>query len=166
MKMLALALLAASPAMAADQPYRGCGTPRVEYDSDLLPIFSQRAVLAINLAAVSGGKPTPALERLIDPAARFSSGAGDVGIPLPRGAAGAIALARQMHADTFRFLGWNYIPSPLTDPCGKHQVQVEFIDTRGKTIFPVTFTFEKGRIVAAEGWRRTFQSGRIAPVRR
>jgi hypothetical protein len=70
----------------------------------------------------------------------------------------------EMKADTFRYLGWNYIPTPVKDPCASQKVAVEFTDTRGKNVYPVTFTFRAGRVVAAEGWSRTFEAGPVEPV--
>lgn len=69
-----------------------------------------------------------------------------------------------MKADTFRFLGWDYIPMPVESPCGIHKVDVEFVDTQGQNVFPVTFTFEAGRIVTAAGWSRSYQSGPVRSV--
>lgn len=170
MKTLVFGFLAAlsafaSSAIAADAPHDQCGLPPVQYIGELQAILSQRAVQAVNLAAASGGKPTAALEGLVDPTASFVSGGGDVRVPLASGVAGAIALARAMNADMFRYLGWDYIPTPVNNVCGKRSVEVEFIDTHSKTAFRVSFSFEKGRVTAAEGWRRSYQSGPITPVR-
>ncbi len=76
--------------------------------------------------------------------------------------AGARALAREMDADTYRFLGWDYIPSPVEDACASHKVEVEFTDPGSKRVYPVVFTFERGRVIAAEGWSRSFDAGPIA----
>ncbi|WP_157136832.1 hypothetical protein [Sphingomonas sp. PAMC 26617] len=170
MQTLFFAILAASAVLtsqskAADVPRVVCDVPPVEYVGELQSKLSQRAVHAINLAASSDGKSTAALERLIDPSASFSSGAGDVGLPLASGVAGAIALAREMKADTFRFVGWDGIPTPVNDRCGEQKVDIEFTDTHDGNFFPVTFTFKSGRIVAAQGWRRSFQSGHITAAR-
>ncbi|WP_225206858.1 hypothetical protein [Novosphingobium huizhouense] len=136
-----------------------CDVPPVEYVGELHSILSQRAIQAINLAAASDGKLTAELKRLIDPTASFSSGSGDVGLPLASGVAGAMALAREMKADTYRFAVWDGIPTPVEDRCGEEQIEVEFIDTHSDSSFPVTFTFLGGKIVAAKGWRRLFHSG-------
>ncbi len=124
-------------------------------------VLSRRAVDAVNLAA----EADPALARLIVPTTTFSLGTGDVGNSLGLGAIGAHALVREMQADTFRFLGWDYMLLPIDDPCASHKVDVEFLDTRKKNVFRVTFTFEAGVIVDASGWRRSYESGSVAPVR-
>lgn len=170
MRTLLLALLAASSALtpqskAADVPRVVCDVPPVEYVGQLQSELSRRAVRAINLAAASDGKSMAALKRLIDPTASFSSGGGDVGLPLASGVAGALALAREMKADTFRFAGWDGIPTPVSDRCGEQKVEVEFTDSHGGDFFPVTFTFKSGKIIAAQGWRRSFQSGPMIAVR-
>jgi hypothetical protein len=102
---------------------------------------------------------------MVAPSATFSLGSGDVGRTLGVGVAGARALAREMKADTFRFLGWDYIPTPIKDACASHKVEVEFIDTHGKHVYPIAFTFEAGRLIAAAGWSRSFETGPVARVR-
>jgi hypothetical protein len=47
------------------------------------------------------------------------------------------------------------------DPCSKHKVEVEFIDTQGKNVSRVEFTFEAGRVVSANGWEKSFETGRL-----
>ena len=69
-----------------------------------------------------------------------------------------------MKADTYRFLDWNYIPTPVKGPCGVQKVEIEFTDSRGRNVYPVTFTFRGGRIVSAEGWARTFETGPVEAV--
>jgi hypothetical protein len=63
-----------------------------------------------------------------------------------------------MHADTYRFLGWDYMDGPA-NPCSKHKVEVEFIDSQAKRVSRVEFTFEAGRVVSAVGWQRSFETG-------
>ncbi len=105
------------------------------------------------------------LGQLVVRTGTFSLGSGDVGRPLGTGVSGIRALAREMKADSFRFLGWDYIPTPIADSCTMQKVEVEFIDTGGKRLYPVTFTFRDGRIVDAAGWSRSFESGSIANAR-
>jgi hypothetical protein len=45
------------------------------------------------------------------------------------------------------------------DACSKHEVEVEFVDSRGKNVSHVKFTFQAGRVVSADGWMRSFESG-------
>ncbi|RVU07634.1 hypothetical protein EOE18_00655 [Novosphingobium umbonatum] len=170
MPILILALLAASSAYseqlkAADVAHIACDVPSIKYIGELQSLLSQRAVQAMNLAAASDGKPNAELQRLIDPTASFSSGGGDVGLPLASGVAGAMALAREMKADTYRFFGWDGIPALAQDRCGEQKIVVEFIDTHSGGLFRVAFTFDGGRIISAKGWRRTSQSGPMTPVR-
>lgn len=61
-------------------------------------------------------------------------------------------------ADAYRFLGWDYMAMPI-DACSKHEVEVEFVDSRGKNVSHVKFTFQAGRVVSADGWMRSFESG-------
>lgn len=65
-----------------------------------------------------------------------------------------------MKADTYRFLGWDYMDMPA-DAGSLQQVEVEFIDSQGKNVFRVKFTFEAGRVVSAVGWERSFEAGRL-----
>ncbi len=65
-----------------------------------------------------------------------------------------------MKADTYRFLGWDYMDMPA-DACSSRKVEVEFIDSQGKNVFRVEFTFQAGRVVSAGGWERSFETGRL-----
>jgi hypothetical protein len=167
MKVLGLAiaamLLGSSTAIAATGA-DGCDLPNVKYIGDLQSVLSRRAVEVVNRAANLKGGTDVRLQQLVAPTAAFSLGAGDVERPLGRGVSGARALATEMKADSFRYLGWNYIPTPVKDPCASQKVNIEFTDTRGKKVYPVTFTFRAGRVVAAEGWSRTFEAGPVEPV--
>jgi hypothetical protein len=163
--VIAAISLGASSAIAAPAA-DGCNLPNVEYMSELRSVLSRRAVEVMNRAASRGAGNDARLQQLVAPSADFSLGAGDVGRPLGKGVSGARALALKMKADAFRYLGWNYIPTPVEDPCASQTVDVEFTDTRGKNVYPVTFTFKAGRVMAASGWSRTFESGSVEPVGR
>ena len=167
MKALGLAIailsLGSSGAIAAPAADR-CDLPAVKYMGDLQSVLSRRAVEVVNRSASLRSGDDVHLRRWIAPFADFSLGAGDVGRPLGKGVSGAQALAVEMKADTFRYLGWNFIPTPVEAPCASQKVEVEFTDTRGGKVYPVTFTFKDGRVVAAEGWSRTFEAGPLAPV--
>jgi hypothetical protein len=158
-------LLSAMSDHAAAQTAAGCDLSGTKNIGDLTQALSRRAVEAVNLAAEAPTKSNPALERLVAPTATFTSGGGDVGLPLGVGVAGLRALARHMKADTFRYPTWSSIPTPVDDPCGTFKEEVEFIDTASRIAFPVTFTFVAGRIVSAEGWSRPFETGPLVPVR-
>jgi hypothetical protein len=135
-----------------------CGFADVTGARDLHDTLGRSAVGVVQRAAKPGWATDAALSRLIDPEATFSLGAGDVGRPLGVGAAGAHALAEAMHADSYRFLGWDYMDSPV-EPCAKHSVTVEFVDLSRHAVSQVEFAWDNGRIVAAKGWQRTFESG-------
>jgi len=121
--------------------------------------LAQRAVEVVSRAA----KPEPSarLSEFVASSATFSLGAGDVDRPLGVGTKGAISLAQEMDADRFRFLGWDYIPTPARDACGTQKVEVEFVNSRRNEVFPMTFTFKGGLIVDAAGWSRSFQTGQV-----
>lgn len=65
-----------------------------------------------------------------------------------------------MKADTYRFLGWDYMDTPA-DACSRQQVEVEFIDGQRSNVSRVVFTFEAGRVVSAAGWQRSYEAGRL-----
>ncbi|HEU4670976.1 MAG TPA: hypothetical protein VFR91_09715 [Dyella sp.] len=123
---------------------------------ELNRFLSLRAVDVVRLAASRSDQ----LAALVAPSAMFDLGASDVGRPLGKGADGARELARTMHADSYRFLGWDYMDMPV-DPCSKQQVDVEFIDGKGRSVSRVEFTFEAGRVVSAKGWQRSFETGSL-----
>jgi hypothetical protein len=157
---IALLLLTTSPVMEATSDNAQCEVADARTIADLQRMLSSRAVEAVSMAAAQNGNDS-SLMRLIDPTATFSLGTGDVGRSLGTGADGVRALAREMNADSFRFLGWDYIPTPVADPCSRHQVDIEFVDSQRQNVYPVTFTFYAGQIVAAEGWSRSYETGPI-----
>lgn len=166
MKALRLAafaavLLEASTAIAGPAS-SVCDVQHVKAIGELQSVLSRRAVEIVNRAASIRGGTDVYLQQLIAPSATFSLGSGDVGRPLGVGVPGARALAKQMKADTFRFLGWDYIPTPVKDACASQKVDVEFTDTHGKHVYPITFTFKAARLIAAAGGgSRSFE---IRPV--
>ena len=145
--------VATSPALASSS---GCGLPKISGATELHEFLSLRAVEVVRLASNRGNR----LAALVAPSASFDLGAGDVGRPLGTGGDGARKLALTMKADTYRFLSWDYMDMPV-DPCSKHKVEVEFIDTQGKNVSRVEFTFEAGRVVSANGWEKSFETGRL-----
>lgn len=134
----------------------GCGLPAISGARELHQFLSLRAIEVVKLAASSD----EGLVAWVTPSASFSLGAGDVGRPLGTGVDGARALVRAMKADTYRFLGWDYMDMPK-DPCSKQKVEVEFVNSQAKTLSRVEFTFEAGRVVSAHGWERSFEMGRL-----
>ena len=145
--------LAAGPVLAGSSD---CGLPEITSSRELHQFLSLRAVEVVRRAANLDDR----LATLIDASASFSLGTGDVGRPLGTGIDGARELARTMNADTYRFLGWDYMDMP-TDACSRQRVEVEFIDTQAKNVSRVEFTFESGRVMSASGWERSYQSGRL-----
>ena len=145
-------VLAAGPSFAEPS---GCGLPEITSSRELHQFLSLRAVEMVRQANRDGELAT-----LIAPSASFSLGAGDVGRPLGTGVDGARELARTMNADTYRFLGWDYMDMPA-NACASQEVEVEFIDSQGKNVSRVKFTFESGRVVSAAGWERSYESGRL-----
>ena len=145
--------MAAGPTFAAKS---GCGIPEITSSRELHQFLSLRAVEAVRLAS----NHKEGLAKLITPSATLTLGAGDVGRPLGTGTKGARELARTMNADTYRFLGWDYMDMPA-DACSKRKVEVEFTDSHGKNVSRVEFTFEAGRVVSAIGWERSYETGRL-----
>ena len=145
--------LAAGPTFAASSE---CNLPELTGARQLHRFLSLRAVEIVRLASSRGDR----LAALITPSASFTLGGGDVGRPLGTGVNGARELARTMNADTYRFLGWDYMDIPA-DPCSKQKIEVEFINTQGKSVSRVEFTFESGRVLSADGWERSFETGRL-----
>lgn len=146
-------VLAAGPSFAEPS---GCGLPEITRSRELHQFLSLRAVEVVKRAANRDGE----LASLIAPSASFSLGAGDVGRPLGTGVEGARELARTMNADTYRYLGWDYMDMPV-DACSSQKVEVEFIDSKGKNVSRVEFVFESGRVVSAAGWARSYEAGRL-----
>ncbi|MCW0388790.1 hypothetical protein NB722_003329 [Xanthomonas sacchari] len=69
-----------------------------------------------------------------------------------------------MHADSYRFLGWDSMDM-VPNVCSEREVdvEVEFIDSQGKRVSRVKFTFEveRVRLVSAVGWERSFEAGQL-----
>jgi hypothetical protein len=61
-------------------------------------------------------------------------------------------------ATRYRFHRWDYMNMP-TDACGAQNVSVEFINEDDETSSTIEFTFDQGRMTAASGWQRGFESG-------
>ena len=136
----------------------GCDLTTLTSARSIHDALSLRAIEILGTAQNDGPKAKAYLERRIDPTASFSLGSGDVGRPLGTGIAGAKALASTMNADQYRFLGWDYMDFPA-NACGKQTVVIEFVSSQSHRLSSVEFTFDQGRVVAASGWERSFESG-------
>lgn len=159
MKAIRYALAAASLSVATNSAIASsttsCPLANIESQRELHEFLSLRAVEIVKLA---NSTDTERLAGLVAPSASFSLGAGDVGRPLGTGIHGAEALADTMGADTYRYLGWDYMDAPA-DPCSSQKVTVEFVDSERKRLAQVEFTFVDGRLANASGWERSFESG-------
>lgn len=153
----ALLLLAAAHISAPACDLRSVQTARATHDA-----LGRRAAMIVARASSADDMRMSAF---VDPSASFDLGAGDVGRPLGQGVAGVRALAAMMKADQFRFLGWDYMDSPA-DACGKRSITVEFIDTTDRLVSQVEFAFDRGRVVKAKGWQRSFEAGSLSSLRR
>lgn len=150
-------LLVAGPAFAGGSR---CDLHEFTSSRELHRFLSLRAVGVVRQVENSGS----GLADLVAPTATFNLGAGDVGRPLGTGIDGARALARTMKADSYRFLGWDSMDM-APNACSKREVdvEVEFIDSQGRRVSRVKFTFEveRVRVVSAAGWERSFEAGRL-----
>jgi hypothetical protein len=147
---------------AKAEPQNGsCDLAGVESARSLREALSRRAVEIVRLAAAPAPKEQKRLESLVLPTAKFRLIAGDVGLPLDVGVDGARSLAKAMHADNYRFDGWNFMDSP-TQPCDAHSVTMEFSDTVNNERSELRFDFLAGRLASAEGWRRSFEAGSLS----
>ena len=146
--------------LTVSAPLRGCDLASISSARSLREALGRRAATIIAAASVKNPKADALLESLIDQSANFSLGIGDVGRPLGSGVAGARQLAKTMNADQFQFLGWDYMDRP-TDACGKQTIKVDFISTTDRRISQVELTFQQARLIAAEGWQRSFETGAL-----
>ncbi|MBR0553882.1 hypothetical protein [Stakelama marina] len=153
-----LSLLSVSlPPAQTSQPKSGCEEADITTIGQLNTALSEKAVEIMKLASKPGNEPR--LRQVVDANATFSLGAGDVGRPMGKSLAGARAMASDMQADSYRFQLWSSIPTPIDNPCGRHEVTVEFIDKKNAFSYPIKFTFLGGRLIDASGWLTRFQSG-------
>ena len=159
MKAIRYALAAASMSVATNSAIASssasCPLANIESQRELHGFLSMQAVKIVELA---GRGDRERLAALVNSSASFSLGAGDVGRPLGTGVQGAKALAREMSADAYRYLGWDYMDGPAK-PCSSQKVTVEFLDSRNKSVSQVEFTFDGGRLANASGWSRSYESG-------
>ena len=165
MKAIQYVLAAATLSLATNSASAftpdSCPLANIESQRELHEFLSLRAADIVNLA-MSGDRER--LAEWVIPSAPFNLGAGDVGRPLGIGTHGAEALAATMNADTYRYLGWDYIEGPAT-PCASQMVTVEFVDSQRFRLSQVKFTFVGGRLADATGWKRSFAEGSLNTVR-
>lgn len=154
---LAIASLSVATNPASASAPADCPLANIERQTELHKFLSLRAIEIVRLAT-SGDRKR--LTKWITPTARFNLGGGDVGRPLGAGIQGAETLAATMNADTYRYLGWDYMNGPAM-PCASQKVTVEFVDSQGKAVSQVQFTFMGGRLTDASGWRRSFEEGAL-----
>jgi hypothetical protein len=167
MRNVSYAICAAAVLVAGSSPAASagpCGLSEINSTRELHQFLSMRAVEVVERAARSEARNDLHLRQMISPSASFSLGAGDVGRPLGTGVDGARALAETMKADTYRYLGWDYMDGPAK-ACSAQKVTVEFVDTASKHLSSVEFTFDAGRVVSAAGWSRSFEAGPLKGTR-
>jgi hypothetical protein len=145
-----------SSSVAAD----ACDLSAVSGARELHETLSRRAVEVVKRASSPQWASDVRLAQLVRSDASVDLGAGDVGRPLGHGLAGARALAETMQADTYTFAGWDYMDRPAT-PCGAHKVTIEFTNTSDRRTATVEFQFDAGRVNAAKGWERSFETGSL-----
>ncbi len=155
-------MLFLSTAMLASASTQGCDLSRIATDREAYEALTRRAVQIVTLAANPEPKSESSLNRLVGPSASFSYGGGDVRIPLESGVEGARALAKHMRADRYQVMGWDYMARPGS-ACSNQKVSAAFINSKSHILSKVDFTFDQGKVIAAEGWSRTFETGPLAP---
>jgi hypothetical protein len=149
---------AAGTASAAGAP--ACEVAAVTSSAKLQELLSKRAVEVVKRAAAPGWSSDRRLVELVAGDAPASLGAGDVGRPFGVGPPAVHAMAAAMHADTYRFLRWDFMDG-RADPCGEQKVSVEFSATATQDVSKVEFTFRNGRVINASGWQRSYSAGSL-----
>ncbi len=156
-------MIAAILLLAVATPVQSCELENVTSARELHDVLAHRAVsLVVAASTKTGSSIDPKLSRLLDSAAEFSLGGGDVGRLLGTGIIGAKALAATMKATEFRYFGWDYMDGP-TRGCAEQEVSIEFIDANDHRVSQVQFKFKDGRVIEAKGWQRSFKMGTLPP---
>lgn len=153
--MIASVILATASTATLGCDLANVGMARATYEA-----LARRAVEVVAATSSDSVASDARLNALVDQSASFDLGGGDVGRPLGEGALGARALAAMMMADQYRFLGLDYMDGPA-NACVKQTVKVDFISATENSISQVEFTFDRGRVVGAHGWQRSFTSGAL-----
>ncbi|MEA1651411.1 hypothetical protein UAJ10_20650 [Nitrospirillum sp. BR 11164] len=139
-----------------------CDLPRAINARVLHELLGHRSVEIISRAGRTDWNSDPRLSQLLSLSADFGTGAGDVGVPLASGIAGARALALRMNADSYSFKGWDYIDGPVNG-CELQQITVVFKDTGHRSYSELTFRYINGRLVTAKGWQGSYIEGPLEP---
>lgn len=160
MKTLALAAFAFALGASDVAAAGSCGLDSVTNASELTVTLSERAIEIIRRASAPEWKADQRLKELVQPTAAADLGSGDVGRPLGIGTSGIHALAEEMEAETFFYLGWGGIPMPV-DPCEEREVSIDFLNPAEHAVSTVSFKFVAGRLVSAKGWRMPFNTGAL-----
>jgi hypothetical protein len=161
----ALALTLWLAAVATVQPSlsvaaEACDLSAIGGARELHETLGRRAAEVVKRATAPEWASDVRLAQLVAANASIGLGAGDVGRPLGHGLAGVRALAETMQADTYTFAGWDYVDGPAK-PCDVQKVTVEFTNSGGRRRATVEFQFEGGRVMAAKGWERSFETGAV-----
>lgn len=151
-------MLVASLLLLASAPDAACDLRAIRTAKGAHEALSRRAVEIISIASKPDANAKAELEALIEPSAPFTLGAGDVGRPLGRGPNGAAAMAKAMNADSYRFLGWDYLDSPA-DACADRKVTIEFSNSKLGRQAAVEFAYSNGRLALAKGWEHSVEAG-------
>ena len=126
--------------------------------SQLHATLGRQVIVAASLALSATELDATRLETLVARDARFEMGAGDVGRPFGKGAAGLRKLLLELRPDSYRFDGWD-APGGKENPCGKHDVTVEFSSGKRGERAALKFSFDGGTIVAGKGWEQSMTTG-------
>jgi hypothetical protein len=148
--------------MSAPAPARAsqCDFSAVSGWGELSDLLSQRAIQIVSHAATQGWQKDAKLRALMLPDAAFSLGASDVGRPFGQGVEAAHLLAKEIAADSYRYLRYSSIPMQV-DPCAEHKITVDFLNTTHGDIATVEFVFRNGLLASASGWSTWFASGKM-----
>ena len=125
--------------------------------------YDAYAIRSLEIVSTASSNMDAALNDLIAEDAIFSVGAGDVGVPLGEGVAGAVALAERLNAADFEYPGWDYMNHPQ-DGCGEISVEIRFVETSGDAFTDMTFTYLNGLLTKASGWTRSRNAGKLSEV--
>lgn len=123
-------------------------------------VLSMRLVDIFRRSRAEKWQQDPELKRLVNPAAEFDLGGGDVGRPMGTGLTGARKMVGVMPMASFRYTSWTSIPMPA-DACAEQQVTVEFFDPATGDVARVEGSFRGGILLSAKGWMHAEVSGKL-----
>lgn len=151
-------MLIASLLLLASAPDETCDLRAIRTAKEAHEALSRRAIEIISAASKPDADVTAKLEVLVAPTAPFTLGAGDVGRPLGSGPKAAVAMAKALNADSYRFVGWDYLDGPA-DACAERKVTVEFSNGKFARQAAVEFLYSDGRLASAKGWEHSVEAG-------